>query len=75
MDLGIIKGHYNIFIGEVQTGDDALFRGDLPRIAMTALPPGCLDLIPLLEVRTICGGLRFTVSIFPIGGAVQALCP
>lgn len=74
VDFGVVECNDNILVGQMQTGDDALFRRDLPGIAMASRPPCRLDHVSLLEMRAVCCCLRPTPGQFSLCSTIQTLC-
>lgn len=54
----VVESDDDVFVGEMQTCDDSLVRGDLTLIDLAANAPGSLDLVSLLEMGSICHGFR-----------------
>jgi hypothetical protein len=63
MYLGIVHGNDDILVGQMKTGDNALFGSDMLDRALATFPPCGLNHIFLLEMRSV--RLRVWSSLDP----------
>jgi hypothetical protein len=63
MYLGIVHGNDDVLVGQMKTGDNALFWSNMLDRALATFPPCGLDHIFLLEMRSV--RLRLWSSLDP----------